>query len=264
MSFFKMTQPNWLFASYLPMSILLIYFLNKEVQTLRLQKIFNYLIYSGFLISLFFILGGFLIEAITEKFKISKSAYYSPLGKYGGYREAIKNIEAFQKTEYPSSKIIANRYQDAALAGWYLQGNPFIQSINILQKNQYSHWTNMEKGKDYIIFHIEDDPCNTNMNLTEFILSNMFTELKSFPEKLVIKDGRILKKYKYWYGKNYQKTWYDVWFMNFNKQLFSAYTSGFNLSLSEYEKHHNLFTKVLFSMFSNNNATFQEFCGEGK
>ena len=102
------------------------------------------------------------------------------------------------------------------------------------------------------------------MNLTEFILSNMFTELKSFPEKLVIKDGRILKKYKYWYGKNYQKTWYDVWFMNFNKQLFSAYTSGFNLSLSEYEKHHNLFTKVLFSMFSNNNATFQEFCGEGK
>jgi hypothetical protein len=116
-------------------------------------------------------------------------------------------VTKIQKEKYPDSKIITNRYQDAAILSWYLPDKPFINSVNILQKNQYNYWYDMEYGKDYLLVYIQEKTCTKSFIFFQPILAKMFEKIEEYPEKNIYVDGYLVKRMQIWYLKNYQKNW---------------------------------------------------------
>ena len=200
MSIFRVIQANWLYASYLPIALLLIFHLN-------FKNYENKLFLEGLMIALILDLFSVLSIPISKTLNLSIDPYYILGTRNLGFQEIANEVTQIQKEKYPDSKIITNRYQDAAILSWYLPEKPFINSVNILQKNQYNYWYDMEYGKDYILVYIQEKTCAKSFIFFQPILAQMFEKIEEYPEKDIYVDGYLVKRMQIWYLKNYQKNW---------------------------------------------------------
>ena len=201
----KVIQANWVFASYLPLSIFMAEFLEKIIS--KHQKKYKILIYITFLICALMNVFSILSVPIVKNFNIPLNSHYVPGYRTEGFKEIIKEIENIRNTKYSDAELIANRYQDAAIGSWFADGKPFIQSFNILQKNQYNYWLDIKIGKNYLLYYIEEKPCQKSFIFFQTFLKMMFEEVIEFPEKDIIVDGKVIKRYQVWYLKNYKRSW---------------------------------------------------------
>jgi len=200
MSIFRVIQANWLYASYLPIALLLIFHLN-------FKNYENKLFLEGLMIALILDLFSVFSIPISKTLNLSIDPYYILGTRNLGFQEIADEVSQIQKEKYPDSKIITNRYQDAAILSWYLPEKPFINSVNILQKNQYNYWYDMEYGKDYILVYIQEKTCAKSFIFFQPILVKTFEKIEQFPEKDIYVDGYLVKRMQIWYLKNYQKNW---------------------------------------------------------
>jgi hypothetical protein len=122
MSIFRVVQANWLYASYLPMSLLLIFHLN-------FKNYENKLFLEGLMIALILDLFSVLSIPISKTLNLSIDPYYILGTRNLGFQEIAEEVTQIQKDKYPDSKIITNRYQDAAILSWYLPEKPFIKYV---------------------------------------------------------------------------------------------------------------------------------------
>lgn len=226
MSFNSIVQPNWPFPSYPAIILLLgIYFPIQKPFLLK-EKVYRSLILFGFVIVICMNILVFFPKYISVFLQKSSIDSINPMERYTGYKETIFEIEDFRKKNYPNAKLIANKYQDASMASWYLPNQPFIKSMNILQKNQYSYWNSLEKENDYLVFYIQENVCEKSFVFFQPLLDLMFEEMKEYPEKEVMVDGKVVKRYQVWYGKNYQKNWAEILFNIINNQLLFVHSQG--------------------------------------
>ncbi|MCC6275373.1 MAG: glycosyltransferase family 39 protein [Leptospiraceae bacterium] len=221
----KMVQANWTFPSY-PAMILVVVGLFPETAITGKEKTLRRLIFSGFIFALAMDVFFLFPQAISGIVKLKGSSFSNPIERYKGYKEAIFEIEKLQKEKHSGSTLVANRYQDASIASWYLSGKPFIQSINILQKNQYTYWNKMEKGKDYMLFYIQENTCEKSFVFFQPLLESMFEEVTEYPEKEILMNGVAVKRYQVWHGKNYKQDWATSFFASLNDQLLFIHSQG--------------------------------------
>ena len=200
MSVYRVVQANWLYASFLPISILFSYLLKED----KLEK---FLFSLGLIVAILMDLFTIFSIPISKFLNLKLDPYYILGNRNLGYNEIIQDILKLKEEKYPQATIIANRYQDAAILSWYLPDKPIVDSMNILQKNQYNYWLNMEKGRDYILVYIQEKTCSKAFIFFQPILYEMFETVVEYPEKEIILDQYLVKRYQIWYLKNYQKDW---------------------------------------------------------
>ncbi|MEQ9366691.1 MAG: glycosyltransferase family 39 protein [Leptospirales bacterium] len=208
-------QGNWTFASYLACVLLLVRAMPESwssagrtarvaVATFAVGSIFtlalNLLAYYSIPIVRFAETKGYKIES-----------YFVPGYRPIGFSEAIAEITAFRDREAPEAGIVAsNRYQDAAVASWHSPGKPFITSMNVMQRNQYNYWPGLEKGRDYVVYYIHEKTCERSEVFIQPTLGFMFDEVEEFPERDVIVDGAVVKRYQVYIARNYRRSWEDM------------------------------------------------------
>ncbi|MBP7283758.1 MAG: glycosyltransferase family 39 protein [Leptospiraceae bacterium] len=204
LSFKKDIQANWVFASYLS----LILFLAKAMEENgKYAKLFRYTIFIGLIPALLLDVLSFYSVPISKLSPINLDPHYIIGYRHDGFKEIIEKVDELRQKKDPTAEIIANRYQDASIASWYLPGQPFSVSINIMQKNQYNLWNSIEKGKNYFLIHIQEKTCQKSFVFFQPYLKFMFEEMEEFPEMDIIRDGKTIKRYQVWYLKNYKKSW---------------------------------------------------------
>jgi hypothetical protein len=200
MSIFRLIQANWLYASYLPIALLLVFYLNYK-------NFENKLFLQGLIIALILDFFSVLSIPISKTLNLNIDPYYILGTRNLGFKEIAEKVIKLQKDKYPDSKIITNRYQDAAILSWYLPEKPFITSLNILQKNQYNYWYDMEYGRNYLLVFIQEKTCAKSFIFFQPILSKMFEKIEEYPEEDININGFLVKRVQTWYLKNYQKNW---------------------------------------------------------
>jgi 4-amino-4-deoxy-L-arabinose transferase-like glycosyltransferase len=204
MSIEKTVQANWIFAAYLPASL----FVAEFIADTFFAKI-AYKIYYSAMIFFMVLMNTFSIFSIQiyESYNLTLNPHFVPGYRADGFLEIVQKIEEFRNSNFPNAQIIANRYQDAAIASWHSKDKPFINSLNILQKNQYNHWMKLNKGQDYILLYIEEKPCQKSFIFFQPYLEWMFESVKEFPEEEIVRNGKVIKRYQIWYLKNYLQSW---------------------------------------------------------
>ena len=145
MSFNRNIQINWLFPSYPAIILLNVYYIfhsNKEffsrvfpIQTLR------FIYYSGIFVSLLtitIVLYGENIAAFIKYRKISPTWFLR--NRNIGYEEIVKKYnDHIEKISLDQWDLAATRYQDAAIASWYLPHNRFVRSLQFNRLDQYQY-----------------------------------------------------------------------------------------------------------------------------
>ncbi|MCP5493060.1 MAG: glycosyltransferase family 39 protein [Leptospiraceae bacterium] len=246
MSFSSIIQPNWTFPSYPAIILLLgIYFPITKPFSWS-EKIYRLLVFAGFILVLVVNTFVFFPKYITSFLEQSSIDSINPMERYTGYRETIMEIEEFRKKNHPNAKLIANKYQDAAMASWYLPQKSFVGSMNILQKNQYSYWEPMKQGNDYLVFFIQENICEKSFVFFQPLLDLMFEQMVEYPEKEVVVNGKVVKRYQMWYGKNYQTNWAEIFFEIFNNQLLFIHSQGlYQETKMPNQRSHDLLVKAV-------------------
>lgn len=216
LSYSRIVQPNWLIPSYPAMAILLASLLPsaEEVNSGLRKRLYAWTLYAGFLPSLLLIFYTFHAGDLYRLGFIPGKVDYIPEYRAGGYRQAILDIERIGRETAPDALMAATRYQDAALAGFYMKDQPFIPSINVMQKNQYSFWPYLQEGKDYIIFIIYENECQKSGTLLEPVLNYMFDSVEILQEGTVTKDGLLIKRHQMWLARNFKQRW-DMMLVNY-------------------------------------------------
>jgi hypothetical protein len=207
MSFRKDIQANWLYPAYLPATILLAHLIQEK----PIQKIDIWilrLVQIGFFFALPLGIYTLYSAKITEIFHLKMEPHFIPEYKAKGFTQIAKEVQELKTQIDPDGIIVANRYQDAAILSWNLPSQPFITSINIMQKNQYNLWPSMQKGKNYFLVHIQENTCEKSFIFFQPYLERMFDSVQEFPEKDIILSGNVLKRYQVWYLKNYRQEWH--------------------------------------------------------
>lgn len=208
-------QGNWTFASYLACVLLMVRGLpadwSSAGQGARLA-IVMFLIGCVLTIALN-TLAYFSIPLV--KFAESRGtkieSYHVPGYRPLGFAEAIAEITAFRDQVAPEAGIVAsNRYQDAAIASWHAPGQPFVTSMNVMQRNQYNYWAGLEKGRDYVVFYIHEKTCERSEVFIEPTLTFMFDEVEEYPEREVVVDGAVVKRYQVYVARKYRRSWEDM------------------------------------------------------
>ena len=151
------------------------------------------------------LLDMFFLFSVPLASNTSLETYWIPGYRTAGFKETVQGIEKIHES-YPEATLVANRYQDASIAWFYNRGQKYVPSINIMQRNQFSYWPGLEKGKDYLFFHIQENTCEKSVAFLGVILPTFFKEVKTFPEEEVRVNGRVVKRYQVWYAHNYQKS----------------------------------------------------------
>lgn len=217
MSAGKEVQPNWPFASYGPMMLALFLAGAHLSRTGRSLLVLGGVCALG--INLLFTTPSALMAVVHEVRPQDQSALARavPQMRLAGYRDVIRAVDRERRKIDPSAQLITNRYQDAAIASFHLEGQPFTGSLNILQRNQYNYWPSVEKGKNYVLFIVQENTCEKAMVFFQPVLAFMFEEVKEFPEQEIMKDGVAVKRYQMWYLKNYRRDW---------KEFFHFYIVG--------------------------------------
>ncbi|MDX1959818.1 MAG: glycosyltransferase family 39 protein [Leptospiraceae bacterium] len=204
MSIRKDTQANWVFPAYI--SGILIFTRAIGSTTNFHVQYYKYLRYGLPLALLFILYSMFSIN--IDKLTGQRLEPYFVLGyRSVGFDSVTEKVLELQKEIDKSATIITNKYQDAAILSWYIPEQPRIQSLNILQKNQYNHWLNLEQGKNYLLVYIEEKTCEKSFVFFQPYLNLMFEEVKEYPEKEIVDGNSIIKRYQVWHLKNYQRGW---------------------------------------------------------
>lgn len=208
-------QANWLIPSYPAVFILLAAYipvgsLAKNPIRPILKKIYICFLLLGFVPVLFMNVYPFYGHKMISL--VSKDIPPGILIQYrtAGYRQMIANIDKLRQRVDPNAKIVANRYQDAAIAHWYLPDHEYVASINIAQKNQYSYWPSMKKGKNYFLFVSRNDTTMETDPGLPLWLELMFEKVEEFPSETIQYNGYPVKKYKVYYAQNLKVHWYEV------------------------------------------------------
>ena len=243
-SFQKSVQPNWPYPSYLSLILLLIYLFPKNS-----KKIFVYktLIIVGFLFSCLTNFSLLYATEVAQIFKINVSPYNSLKYRYKGYKEITQEILKVQE-KFPNAKIATNKYQDSSILSFYLPNHSYVPSINILQKNQYDYWQQLQKNQDYLIVHIQENVCEKSFIFFKPILKYMFEEIQEFEEKEIKIDNLIVKRYQIWYVKNYKRNWMGAYKYFFTDDLIEIIVPGVNLEnkIRPFQISRNLFLDYIF------------------
>jgi uncharacterized membrane protein len=197
-------QPNWTFASYA--GIMLIFF----VYRLEQKKWTRVILAAGAVVALamntFFLFSAPLTKALGIP-QNPRTARILPHLRLAGSKEVIEAVDRQRQKIDPSAGILANRYQDAALAGFYLAGQPQVVSMNVMQRNQYSYWPGPEPGKNYLVFMVQDNTCEKATFFFQPVLYYMFEKIEEYPESEIVLDGVAVKRYQTWYVQNYKRDW---------------------------------------------------------
>ncbi len=201
LSLIKEIQGNWLFPSYLGLSILI------SKDKIFEDKIYSNLMRWGLLPVLILNLYSFYSVEIISFFKIKLDSHFIPGYRDRGFKEISENLKTLKYQIDKNANTIANRYQDAAILSWYEESQKFVPSINILQKNQYNHWNKLEVGKNYFLIFIQENTCVKSPTFFTPYLKFMFEEVKNFEEKEIMENGIVIKRYQIWYLKNYKRVW---------------------------------------------------------
>jgi hypothetical protein len=203
MSFKKDIQANWVFPSYLGLILLL------SIEMEWKNKIYQKLIQLGFIIAMLMNIYTVFSKEIVSLFKLKLETYTIPYYRTKGFEEIYKLAEIKKSEVDPKSIFVTNRYQDASILSWYSPRKEFIKSLNILQKNQYNLWEGIEKGKNYFLVAIQENTCEKSFVFFQPYLKFMFDEVIEFPEQDLVIDSRVVKRYQFWYLKNYKNYWAD-------------------------------------------------------
>lgn len=201
----RKVQANWVFPAY-PAIILILGYSFYRFEN-RLQKFFKILIYSGILVAFIFGILSKWSGQIVRYTSIQIPPHINTEYKNKGFKEIISIVQDRQKKLDPNAIIIANRYQDASIASFYLSEQPRIMSMNILQKNQYNYWNQMKPGKNYLLFYIQENVCEKSFIFFQPLLKVMFENVQEFPEEDLVIDNKTIKRYQIWYLKNYKESW---------------------------------------------------------
>ena len=201
-----MVQPNWVFPSY-PAMALVIAANRIEFPVLWMRRAYDSLYALGLVFVIVFDLFILFSVSLTAYMPGNVQPFWIPGNRVRGFREAIAVVEADRRKTDPTAAVATNRYQDAALASWYMDGQPFVTSMNILQKNQYSFWPGLERGKNYYIFAIQENTCEKAALFWGPILKYMFEEVHPMPERDIVLDGVIVKRVNAFHAKNFQNNW---------------------------------------------------------
>ncbi len=222
-SFSRQIQANWTFPSYLAMGLLLAHAVAPAATLARRTDLSARLLrgafYFGWIPVLALNIFAFASVPITRALNLNVPAYFVPGYRTLGFAEAVREIEALRDRVAPGAGLAAaNRYQDAAIASWYARGQPFISSVNIMQRNQYNYWPQLERGRDYVIFYIHEKTCERSQIFVTPTLGFMFESVEELPERSVVVDGVVVKRYQVWIGRNYRRSWEDMVYHYFVKQ----------------------------------------------
>ncbi|MCB1178298.1 MAG: hypothetical protein KDK36_12005, partial [Leptospiraceae bacterium] len=174
---------------------------------LKREKVINSLLKFGLIFAIPISIFILFSSSLLNLFNIKMEPYYVPGYRTKGFYEIAKKVENLKKEIDPDAIVIANRYQDAAILSWYLEGQPFVKSFNIMQKNQYNLWSSPSKGKNYLLVHIQENTCEKSFVFFQPYLELMFDSIREFPEEDITYDGATIKRYQVWYLQNYKKEW---------------------------------------------------------
>jgi 4-amino-4-deoxy-L-arabinose transferase-like glycosyltransferase len=201
----KIIQPNWVFPSYPAMVLLLVSGIRPG------RRLYSGLLFLGLLFAIpldLYAATSIRIASLIESLSGKRvSSYYIPEYRFSGFEQIISEIDSFRAQVDPAAGFAATRYQDSAIASFYLPGRPFVPSINVLQRNQYSYWPGLENGKNYLIFYIQEDPTAKSYLFFQPVLKYMFDEIRPYPEREIIRDGRVIKRYQIWHARRYRAPW---------------------------------------------------------
>ncbi len=199
-------QANWVFPSYSAM-VLVIAANRIEFKDRGRRLVYDGMLAVGLLFVLVFDFFILFSGPLVARLPGNIDPFWIPENRVRGFREVITAVEAEGRRKDPSALFAANRYQDAAIASWYLSGQPYVPSINILQKNQYSFWPGLVPGRNYIVFAVQENTCEKAALFWGPILESMFEEVEEFPEGEVKVDGAVVKRYNLFYAKNFKYEW---------------------------------------------------------
>ena len=74
----------------------------------------------------------------------------------------------------------------------------------------------------------------------------MFEQMVEYPEKEVVVNGKVVKRYQMWYGKNYQTNWAEIFFEIFNNQLLFIHSQGlYQETKMPNQRSHDLLVKAV-------------------
>lgn len=197
-------QANWLFPAYPSAVILLV--AGPEMQPLARKKWYRNLLTAGIGIALLLNLIVSFSGPLAGLSKKRIEPYWIPAYRTAGYSDIARRVEEAMQ-QYSVKQVAANRYQDAAILSFYLKGQPYVPSANIMQQNQYSYWKGLEKGKSYVFVQIQENTCEKSPGFLGPVLSGLFEETVTLPEKEIIKDGYVVKRYQIFIARNYEKGW---------------------------------------------------------
>jgi hypothetical protein len=214
MSAKKEVQPNWPFASYGPMMLALFLAGAHLARSGRVMLIAGGA--AALAVNSMIVFSSVLISLVKQVRPSDQAAIARavPQMRLAGYREVILEVEEERKRLDPAASLMANRYQDAAIAAFHLPGHPHVGSLNILQRNQYNYWPSVERNRNYLVFIIQENTCEKATVFFQPVLRYMFEEVTEYPEKEILKDGVPVKRYQTWYVKNFRQDW---------KQFFQVY-----------------------------------------
>jgi len=201
----KIIQANWVFPSY-PAMILILARLYKPANRLfRFSFVFGALFVVA--LDVYVVASPSVARQIEQRRGTTLPSYSIPYYRANGYRQILEEVDAVRNERDPEAGFAANRYQDAAIASFYLPHQPYVPSINALQRNQYSYWPALETGKNYFILYIQENPDDNSCVLIEPFLSQMFERVERYPDRQIVIDGRVVKRYRLWYASHYVHAW---------------------------------------------------------
>lgn len=205
-SYEKTVQPNWVFPAY-PAMALVIAANRISFPSNWTRRLYDGIFALGLVLVLCLDLFILLSAQLTAFLPGAVEPFWIPGNRVRGFRQAIEIVARERDRVDPGALIASNRYQDSAVASWYLPGQPHVPSINILQKNQYSFWPGLQKGENYVVFAIQENTCEKAALFWVPVLDYMFDEVRGLGEFDVVMDGAAVKRVNMFYGKNYQRNW---------------------------------------------------------
>lgn len=205
LSLTRSVQANWAFAAYPGFCILLAARLPRTgASGARSSKI---VLVSGLLPAL--LLDTFALASLPLIRSLAgKAPVLLPALQLQAYPLAIAALEERAQAVDSGARIASNRYQDAAIASWYRRQRVFTPALSILQKTQYSFWTQPVAGENYIVFHIDEDPRYKSHAFFPPILKYMFREVRDLPPlEISIQPEGVVLRMQLWYCKGYRRHW---------------------------------------------------------
>lgn len=198
-SFRRVVQGNWLFPAYSTAAILFVQMVEGLAREFKRLARFLMVAFLAFSLALIALTLPCLPEPIASHLPLSMSEEQ----RIGGFAEAVQAVEQLRQNRAPRAHLLATRYQDAAIASYYLPGQPFISSLNILMKNQYSFWPSPNVGDDFVVFLIEDIEGTPGPDFLSATLASLFETVESEHSGTITIHNRKAKRWKAYVARSF-------------------------------------------------------------